>query len=212
MIRTFTHPQGTVQRFAVADLCEKGTHSLLNEMADGLDGTRITYSDPPWNPGNEKWWRRHAKADPPKDFNIFLDGWCASVKNFGPAEIFVETTVIAAHRQIVEGAIKRNLGLEAMEEWEVIYGSPARPNVLIHYGTAPLKTDPSGMKGPPMTRCVFDGMPVDGPVVMSDPCMGKGMISREAHKQGWHCVGTELNSARLDKTIDWLLRKGYQEQ
>lgn len=216
MIRTFRHPDGMVQRLAVADLLNGGG-GLLRSMA--ADPVPLVYSDPPWNPGNEKWWRRHAGAEPPADYNHFLDAWCRTVAAFAPLHVFSEQSANDRHRGMFLDAVGRCPGwtLPLLEQWTVYYGSPGsascrRPNVLLHFGTDPLRTDPSGMAGVPMTRRVFEGISLDAPVTVADPCMGKGMTSRLAHDRVWNVVGTELNARRLDYTIRWLLKAGYVEQ
>lgn len=43
---------------------------------------------------------------------------------------------------------------------------------------------------------------------IGDLCMGKGLVGREAYKNGRSFVGTELNPARLQVLVDWV---GKQE-
>ena len=48
--------------------------------------------------------------------------------------------------------------------------------------------------------------------VVADPCTGLGMTSRMAHEFGCSFVGTELAAKRLERTIGWLLSRGYAEE
>lgn len=208
------HKDGMIQKLAVADLLDGGGEfrRLVNGNLD------IVYSDPPWNPGMEKLWRRMAEVGPPVAYDNLLDAWCSTVAACEPDHIFCEQSFIERHRKMFTDAVERcpNWTLPLLEEWTVYYGSPgsrgcSRPNSLLHFGHQPLRTDPSEMRGIHMTRCVFEGLPYPPGATIGDPCIGKGMTSRLAHERGWHCIGTELNAKRLDYAITWLRKKGYQE-
>lgn len=68
------------------------------------------------------------------------------------------------------------------------------------------------------SRMPFDGMDEADMVAwlcanakfdcIGDLCMGKGLVGREAYKNGCSFVGTELNPARLQVLVDWI---GKQE-
>lgn len=214
-VRTFVHSNGPVQQLAVADLVNGGDRVFLSMTPSGIP---VIYSDPPWNPGNEKWWRRHAGFDPPNGYDVLLDTWCATVAACHPEHVFCEQSFNDRHRAMFVDAVDRCPGwdLPLLEEWTVYYGSPgshgcSRPNALLHFGRVPLATDPSDLRGIHMTRCVFEGLSYPPGSTVGDPCIGKGMTSRLAHEQGWNCVGIELNGKRLDFAIRWLLKKGYRE-
>jgi hypothetical protein len=209
-IRTFAHLGGQTQRLAVGDLLLDAGAAFRALLSAPVS---VVYSDPPWNPGNEKWWRRHAGAEPPTDYAHLLDAWCACVAAAQPQHVLVEQSVNLRHKGLLLEAVGRchGWGLPLIEEWVVQYGSPLRPNALLHFGRVPLATDPSGMRDEAMTRRVFEGLqPAPGGTV-ADPCMGLGTTSRMAHEFGQHCIGTELCGRRLDVTIRWLLRHGYAE-
>lgn len=182
-------------------------------------GRILVYSDPPWNPGNEKYWRRHAGAQAPTDYRNLLNAWCRAVSAPGVEHIFCEQSFNAKHRGMFTDAVSAcpTWDLPLLEEWTVYYGSPGsascrRPNVLLHFGRSALKTDPTGMHGEAMTRKVFDGLDLDREILVVDPCTGKGMTSRMAHRSGLDFFGTELNAWRLEQTCRWLRKQGYQEQ
>ena len=206
------HTTGLVARVAVADLTRGGDAVFRALLRD--DGAEIVYSDPPWNPGNEKYWRRYAGKEPPEDYRRLLDAWCSCAVACHPRHIFCEQSVIAEHRQMFLDAVERCPGwtLPLIEQWTVLYGSPKRPNVLLHFGREKLTTDPSGMSGERMVRCVFDGFARPVGTTVADPCTGLGTSSRIAHAYGCNFTGTELNTARLDRTIGWLTSHGYAEE
>lgn len=203
------HASGRTQRLSEADLTKNGK-DVFSSMVPP-DGCDIVYSDPPWSPGNEKWWRRHAGLEPPEAYQNLLAGWCACVIACHPTDVFCEQSVVDEHRNLLLGMIDScpGWGLPLVEQWTVFYGSPLRPNVLLHFGKDKLRTNPEGMHGEAMTRRVFESFA--GRVrTVADPCTGLGMTSRMAHEFGADFVGTELNSKRLDRTIGWLLRHGYR--
>lgn len=206
------------QTFMKADITDRLTYQFY----DGLvpEGPHFVYSDPPWNPGNEKYWRRHASASGTSGYDNFLDSWFEIVSLFvdcGGRHIFAEQSVIPKHRKMFIDAMDRSgLAVPLLNEYTVHYGSPGsascrRPNTLFHFGDVPITTDPSGMHGEPMTIRVCAGIEDKPPgSTVIDPCIGKGMTSRMAHYFGWNCIGTELNPKRLSKTVGWLERQGYE--
>lgn len=217
MIRVF-EKDGVYQMIAVADLLKNAGEVIQEAVAMLTSKTTVVYSDPPWNPGNEKWWRRHAEASIPESYDHLLDAWCKCAAVCEPEHVFCEQSVNDKHRALFTAAVDRceDWTLPLIEEWTVHYGSPGarsciRPNKLLHFGNSKISTDPSGMRGQPMTHCVVDGISHDVPWLLIDPCMGKGMTSREAHLHGAHCVGTELNAKRAGFAIKWLLKRGYVE-
>ena len=215
-IRTFIHSTGQIQRLAVGDLTSGGVE-IFSDLLQRSAGAGVVYSDPPWNPGNEKYWRRFAGVEPPTDYEALLDAWCECVSACKADHIFCEQSVIDRHRALLLDATERCEGwyLPLIEQWTVQYGSPLRPNVLLHWGSENLASDPSGLHGEAMTRKVFEGLSAMGALhdtTVSDPCTGLGMTSRLAHRFGASFVGTELNSARLARAIAWLLKQGYEER
>jgi hypothetical protein len=200
------------QRLAVADLTTPEGLATFRGLLEGLS-VSVVYSDPPWNPGNEKYWRRYAGASVPTSYGKLLDGWIACVVACRPEHVFVEQSVNQAHKAMLVDAIGRcpAWSLPLIEEWVVEYGSPKRPNALLHFGRNKSTTDPSGMSGVTMTRTALMGIDIPSRTAIADPCMGLGTTSRVAHMLETSCVGTELNEKRLDVTIDRLRKMGYVE-
>ena len=180
-----------------------------------LGGRRaaVVYSDPPWNPGNEKYWRRYAGEAPPSAYDELLDGWCRCVVHAQPMHVFVEQSVNPAHKAMLLRAIERCEGwrLPFVEEWVCQYGSPKRPNALLHFGPGPLGVDPSGMSGRALVKTVLGAVVVAPGSLVVDPCMGLGTTSYVSHLLDLDCAGTELNPARLERTIGKLIAAGYVE-
>lgn len=203
------HPDGMTQQLAVADLLVDGGMCLSALASGHVD---IVYSDPPWSPGNEKWWRQHAGLEPPESYDHLLDAWCAAVAILRPRHVFCEQSVNPAHQGMFLTAVGRCRGwsLPLRQTWTIIYGAPRRPNALLHFGWCAVAANPDGMSGPAILREVLLAARVDAGTTIADPCTGLGTTSRVAHELGCHFVGTELNAQRLGRTAGWLLRHGYR--
>ena len=199
------------QAFAVADLLKDGPLTFARLRGDRP--MAVIYSDPPWNPGNEKYWRRRAGAAVPVNYSDLLSAWCRCVVESNPDHVFCEQSVIEKHHGMLLDVIGKTPGWRwpLLKQWTVQYGHPLRPNVLMHFGSDLLRTDPSGMSGEAMTRRVFEGLHLAPGSLIGDPCVGLGTTSRIAHAFGHHCIGTELDTGRLGRTIKWILRAGYTE-
>lgn len=206
-----------IQWLACTDICQPAAALLLERL---LHERRcdLVYSDPPWNPGNEKYWRQHAGVAEGNGYAHFLASWCSLVAlcvERGAQHVLCEQSANDAHKQMLLSQMQqRHFPLPLLEEWAVFYGSPGsiscrRPNVLLHFGNTRLTTDPSTMAGEPMTIRACTGLLLSPGSLIVDPCIGKGMTSRMAHYFDWDCLGLELNHARLDKAINWLKKQGY---
>jgi hypothetical protein len=114
---------------------------------------------------------------------------------------------------MLRAAIERNAdwSLPFVREWVVLYGSPKRENVLMHFGKRPIDVDPTNLSGKALTRAVFSALKLPHGSLVMDPCMGLGTTSRMAHEFGCDCVGTELNPARLERTMATLRKLGYDD-
>lgn len=198
------------------------TDGTVDRFIDALpDEVPLVYSDPPWNPGNASYWRTHAGLGACKSYDDLMDKWCSIVcecQRRGTKDVFIEQSKIDKHKNMFLEAVERcgdKWKLPLIEEWKVFYGSPGSAsvrnlNVLLHFGTDYLKTDPTGMDGEPMTIRVCSGLHLSSGATVVDPCIGKGMTSRMAHYFEWDCVGNELNPKRLEKTVQWITKRGYE--
>lgn len=209
MIQLF-NDNGLSQKLAIVDL----TKPEGPEIFHSLGPADVIYSDPPWSPGNEKWWRRYAKVSPPLAYTNLLMAWCKCVTGCLANDVFVEQSIIDSHRKMLTDVIKTTsswrLG-NVLEQWVTRYGSPKRDNVLMHFGTKPLQVDPTGLSGVTMTKTVILALGLSHGSIIGDPCTGLGMTSRIAHMAGCNFIGTELNADRLNKTIAWLKKHGYRQ-
>jgi hypothetical protein len=197
------------QRLAIGDLCNGGV-AVLSRMIDRPVG--VVYSDPPWSPGNETYWRTYAGAGL-GDYQRFLNAWVDAVLACpGLRHVFCEQSENDGHRQLFLDVVRQREFLPLIEEWTVVYSAQRRPNRLLHFGEDPLTTDPSGMSGDPMTAKVFEGIRDLAGATVLDPCTGRGTTSRIAHRFGLNFIGLELSEKRLNQTVQWLLKQGYKQK
>ena len=197
------------------DICTPHTVDHYRERLPGL--VDLVYSDPPWNPGNEKYWRRHAGIPDTAGYQAFLKAWHAVVAECyarGAMHVLCEQSSNPKHHRMLTDE-RTGWDLPLLETWTVFYGSPSSiscklPNILMHFGHQKLRTDPAGMAGEAMTIRACAGLNIAPGSWIVDPCLGKGMTSRMAHYFGWNLVGTEIHPARLQKALDWLARMGYE--
>lgn len=174
----------------------------------------IVYSDPPWSPGCLKWWYTYAGRSSSCGYEMFLASLCARIARVTPQHVFIEQSINTEHREMLLSAIGSCASwmLPLAGIYECVYGRPRRPNVLLHWGFASLRTDPSMRHGVDLVRVALQGTGGLMGRIIYDPCMGKGATSRVAHEMGASFVGHEMNSRRAGCAIGWLKRHGYSEQ
>ena len=195
------------QILLVGDLMGPGGNELSRYFH--LAQPSIVYTDPPWSPENLKWWMNRVRMGEFAEYSRFIEQLIATIVSARPREVFVEQSVNPEHSSLFRAVAERKIGLPLIESFICLYGSPKRPNVLLHYGRQKLLHDVSGLAGERMTRAVFSGLGSLDSVWIIDPCMGKGMTSRMAHHFGANFVGLELDDRRLEIARLWLVQHGY---
>ena len=211
-VSTYTR-RSLTQRFVEVDLDDDGNLAevLFRWLPPAID---LVYSDPPWNPGNASYWRTYANLDACRSYASFLDRLVAiyvACQQRGARHVMIEQSSNPAHHGLLLEAVQQHYdwSLPLQRIYDVLYAKPQRPNALLHFGSGPLATDPSGLAGEPMTlRAIAGTRPEPGTWIV-DPCMGLGMTSRMAHGLGLNCFGCELNPQRLARTTAWLVKHGY---
>jgi|SRR5690606_5517029 hypothetical protein len=178
------------------------THARA-DLALGGEVADITYSDPPWGPGNLMYWRTHNQERKRPSWPDFLNLFCEIVSKNTRTDghIFVEMGL----RWVDElaAAMERH-GRREVRRSTCYYGNPKLPNVLWYSGPGST-TDPAGLSGVKMTRTALEGVARPGALVF-DPCCGKGMTARCALRLGMRFAGVELNPRRAKVTKEWLDR------
>lgn len=201
------------------DVEQIGPHRLVcgditdSEIIDRLmDGqwADVIYSDPPWGPGNQKYWHtmNERGSVPQTDWNTFLmafAGICARYRKI-TAPVFVEMGL----RWIEDlDSAMTAVGLPLMERWQIFYGPKKKPNMNTvglfgaHVGAIQLPDPPHGE---PVTKAILEACVVPGDVVL-DPCTGLGMTARVTSRLNGIFYGSELNQTRLKRTAGWLKKR-----
>lgn len=181
----------------------------------------LVYSDPPWNAGNCRYWRGHAGRDRGRvDYGAFARLVCAAFASCRSRAVYCEQSINPRDNGAFLAAAAGTLPPLA-GRFKVHYGAPVglsdrlavcrRPNLLLRFANHGWAGDPTGLHGEAMTRHVFEHEPeAASSAAVADPCVGKGMTARMAHRFGLACVGMEINPARLAVTLGWLSRQGME--
>lgn len=199
-----------IHRLLCGDITQGAVQRLMgDERAD------VVYSDPPWGPGNQKYWHtQNARGSAPlTDWPGFLRAFCRSIADVRKPEapVFVEMGT----RWVADlDAAMAEAGLAFRARWIITYGPKNKPlpNVLNLYGPAHVNFEmPSPPHGEPVTRAVISGamnqlwsLGRRTNRIVLDPCTGLGMTARITDTHGDLFRGTELNPARLARTVAWL--------
>lgn len=170
----------------------------------------MMYSDPPWNPGNARMWRTLSKLDGDSGRKVewasFVNQFFDEIIPLHPDHIFIEMGVKQTPEYINTAFVRGLPQLQGI--WSVFYNY-THPNRLLYFSAVGKFTgNPEGMKNEPMTRHVFEHIAKPNEIVF-DPCIGLGMTARMAHRFDMVCYGVELNPNRLKRTLDWLMKQGY---
>lgn len=175
--------------------------AMQGEMAD------VVYSDPPWGPGNQKFWHTMNRrgSSPRTSWSGFIASFASvvAIARASHAPVFVEMGL--RWTDDLDDAMT-NVGLPLRRRWRIFYGSKRRPlpNTVALFGPVDMDVAmPDPAHGEPVTRAVLRACVRPGAIVL-DPCTGLGMTARLAHELGARFVGTELNAARLQRTATWL--------
>lgn len=189
-------------RLFCGDITDGAVRTLMgNERAD------IVYSDPPWGPGNQRYWHTHNGTDPRTDWMAFLDCFAGEVARYRKPDAPVLVEMGLRWTAELDAAMMA-AGLPFRRRWRIFYGPKSKPlpNALCLYGPRDLDLEVDGMRGEPITSAALAASVSPGDVVL-DPCAGLGMTARVTHALGGAFRGCEMNQKRLDVTAAWLRRK-----
>lgn len=196
-----THVEIGPHRLLHGDLVAGAVGALMGqERADAI------YSDPPWGPGNQRYWHTHNGSVPQTDWPAFLAAFCGACATYRKpdAPVFVEMGLRWVEE--LDAAMER-VGLPRQRRWDTSYGRPAHPNALLLYGPRDMPIDlGDSTHGEPVTRTILAEVVRPGSIVL-DPCCGKGMTARHTHLCGGSFRGSELNAKRMEVTASWLRKR-----
>jgi hypothetical protein len=184
--------------FLCGDVEQGALTALARATGTGCD---VVYTDPPWSAGNYKYWRTHAQRQGPSDWCAFLEALLSGINTFNPYDIWIEMGISSSD---VLRCARDILQLPYDTHYTVFYGNPRRPNHLVHFG-APVTSSADGLYSEAVTRWAFGHFPHGASTVL-DPCVGRGMTARMAHRYGLTCYGIEINPRRLAQILAWFAR------
>ncbi len=181
-------------RFTCGDLEDGGAAVIAQTQAD------VAYCDPPWNPGNCSAFRTKAGVPRKVNFALFMDALAKAVKTTG-GNVFLEMGV--KHAAEVVKAME-NQGGQLLSLWNITYyrKKPCRLGMFNWSGVPDTFTrNLTGMDDENTPDAVLSSYPPG--LVVLDPCCGRGLTARAAHRAGHRFVGMELHPRRM---ADGLLR------
>lgn len=180
----------------------------LGSVADSLDlfgpgeTPDVVYTDPPWGPGNLKYWRTkavQAGSKPPEpDWGVFLDGLAFAISAVLRGPVFIEM----GERWAGDVAdVMRAGGVDYSGRHVMDYGRPARPQVLLGFNGADVSDLPRDCWE--ATAEIVRRTAVPGGLLY-DPCLGLGKSAEMFADAGMTVVGTEINRDRFRRAADRL--------
>lgn len=193
-------------------MIEIGKHRLLcGDITQGAveavmcgEKADVVYSDPPWGPGNQKYWHtmNNRGSVPRTSWEKFLVHFVfACIRNARKeAPIFVEMGT----RWVDElDSVMLSAGQRRVRRWNITYSQKRLPLTLSLYGHTDVDVDMPDTHGKAVTASVLQACVSPDSIVL-DPCTGLGMTARYTHMLGGQFRGTELNPKRLERTCAWL--------
>jgi hypothetical protein len=197
---------GDVERGAIDDLRSYRVGRGSSPVVDAI------YTDPPWNAGIARLFRRWAKRDEgPVDLNFlfhaFVAGslkicpagpWCIEMGSGGLAAIL---DVLRAFGVGVVGVLETtNDESKANARAYLITADPRLP---VREGYVPPRAA-GDMDGTALRRAALDQMKSMGIATILDPFAGYGGILKEVDARGMAYCGIELNESRLQRAVNFL--------
>ncbi len=185
-------------RLAVLDITQRDPSVVMGGVkAD------VVYCDPPWGPGNLKYWRTINKQTVVPDWPVFLGALARTISDFSVGPAFVEMGLRWSIDLVVAMSA---VGWHEVQRWVCLYGSPKRPNVLHLFSArddAPPIPEPgaTGKGGEELVRWALTSVGVGVGSNVLDPCTGLGTTLKVAHQLGANFFGSELNPARAAKAL-----------
>lgn len=165
--------------------------SLERLMADRV--ASLAYTDPPWGPGNLKYWRTANGEAIAPDWPLFLRLLAFQLATYCDGPIFVEMgTRWVSDLEAAMARVGRPIAAMAT----ATYGRPARPHAICLFGG-----DPAWLDGLPSecwaaTREIARRAARPGEILL-DPCLGLGKSAGVFADAGMAVYGMELNPGRL---------------
>ena len=191
------------------DCWASGPHTYICSSAFAcrrLGGATLVYSDPPWSQGNLASFRTKAGLGRADHTWLDLYGRIVELAELRPCFIEGGLAQSATVQAMLAQAIAGQAGYET-RCWPITYYR-RHPAVLHYAGPAIGELDPAGLDDDDTPGYVLSRFPAGE---VADPCAGRGLTSRAAHKAGWSSVSVELHPQRMSAAMARMRRlAGYE--
>lgn len=190
-------------------------HDLYDPLPEWMSRADVVFTDIPYNQSLLTNYAMRPEAQRSVRNDVRFEGFIYRLVTAIITEVSPRTVFIECGKQAVE-RIEADLGnfYHHVQVYKGTYYRKEKNAAYVVQGIAHLNLERAAIPlGLP-----FDGMDEADMVAwlcanaefdcIGDLCMGKGLVGREAYKNGRSFVGTELNPARLQVLVDWV---GKQE-
>lgn len=162
----------------------------LNRLI-GTSPVDMVYSDPPWGPGNVRYWSTMNRMELPPWPELLSALVAVARRCRGP--VFYEQGLRFADK-LVDAMRAGNHTLTA--RWTTAYGHPKRPAVLLLFNSRPPPSlDLSGLGGVRLVTTALHPWARPGATVL-DPCAGLGTTCAAGRRLGLQVLGLEASPER----------------
>lgn len=213
-IKTFPVKKGDIwtagaNRF----LCDD---TVLTDKIDKLiPGGQVDciYTDPPWNPGNQRMFHTFAKSVPPYDYSYFLSRFIdICIERCPTGYIFFEMGIKWQER-FEKWITGKGLYILARNVTYYRSGKDWAPCGLICASTLKdtlfIPIIPDDLQGDKAIRWIFNFLSGQGYRTVFDPCCGKMHGLSFASRRGMQTYGIELIPEKLAKGLAAFSKMGY---
>lgn len=199
---------------ACGDVEEGHVEAAVRLARDAGVDPRWCYTDPPWNPGIARLFRRWADADRPVDLDhLYRSFLRQSAEALPPgAPLWLELSPRAWRLWVRPVVEETGHAVNAVRKasWEDRRGKHETVQARIRLRPQEAGPEPvgstvyldDGLHGEESTESAFRSDHDAGAVL--DPFVGYGLSVRFAERCGISCVGLELNPDRLRDAVTWL--------
>lgn len=199
------HPIGPGEIAVFPDGSCVKVHNIFDPLPEFMKQADLIFVDPPWNLGNlNTFYTKAGRDDKQSDFERFYKRLFECIAEISPRICYVEVgkeyiaEFIMEMKRLYPAVTFYNSSYYHRKEnmCYVIRGAQKRKKLLLDY-----------MDEEDIIKWICGHEEYD---CIGDPCMGRGLVGVNAHKNGKRFVGTELNHKRLSVLLEQLVKNGYE--
>lgn len=177
---------------------------------------RVLYTDAPWGDGNMKYWATLNRKATGAVFNVLpyqalLNRVVYLAKRYVDGHVMITVGEKWVHQVVMT---MEEAGMKNMTVFNCLYrsGSKNMPMRIVYGATSAAwrfnasKFHPTDEYGAELHNGMVSAVAERGETLL-DPCCGAGAIAKAALSNGMKFKGSDFNSARLKKTIEFLRSK-----